>query len=35
VVTSVGSESVAEDVIEDVVLGKHTMICDEVVLFPG
>jgi hypothetical protein len=35
VTTSLGSESVVEDVFEDVVLVKHTMICVKVVLIPG
>jgi hypothetical protein len=34
-VTSLGCESVVEDIVEDVVLGKHTMIGAKIVLIPG
>jgi hypothetical protein len=34
-VTSLGSEGVAADIVEDVVLGKHTMIYAKVMLIPG
>jgi hypothetical protein len=34
-VTSLGSEIVVEDVVEDSVLGKQTMSCAKVVLIPG
>jgi hypothetical protein len=33
-VTSLGSESVAEDIVEDSVLRKQTMCCAKVVLIP-
>jgi hypothetical protein len=35
VVTSLGRECVPRDVVEDVVLGKHTMISAKVALIPG